>query len=372
MFYGISTSYMKDMVDYWISEFNWRKVEADINAFKQYRVDVRGIPIHFIFERGKGPNPTPLLLTHGWPWTFWDWSKVIRPLTDPAAFGGDPKDAFDVIVPSLPGFGFSTPLPAGDMNFWKMGDLFHILMTDVLGYTKYGAGGADYGALITTHLGHKYAKYLHGIHLGHDLVPIFLQNDRNWDVTVGITPEDASSDLKAAIKRFEQTYVSHVAVHMLDAQTLTLGLNDSAVGMLAWLLQRWRKWSDPNANFASVFPNEHVLTNATIYWVTQSIGSSIRAYSNIKRYPWQPSHDRKPLIEAPAGFTFLTGDAYPPGATPENRVDIFRGGPTAEWFNTVYAKAHGVGGHFVPWENPSAFIEDVRNTFRIVGATSTS
>ena len=368
MFYGLSTTYMKELVDYWLTRFDWRKAEEAINSFNQHRIVVDGTPVHFIYERGKGPHPTPIILSHGWPWTYWMWHKVIRPLTDPASFGGDPNQSFDVIVPSLLGFGFSTPLTHADMNHWKMADVWHTLMTDVLGYQKYAAGGSDYGALITSQLGHKYARSLHGIHLGQDLIPGFFRDqERPWDLTGGHTiPNDAPDALRQQIIHFQDTYSAHVAVHMLEAQTLTHGLNDSPVGMLAWIVQRWKKWSDQRVDFEETFAKDDILTNAMIYWVNQAIGTSIRAYKNANRYPWQPSHDRKPAVEAPAGFTFLTGDAYPPGATVDNRVDLFKSGHTAEWFNVVYAKAHDSGGHFGPWENPDAFIEGIRETFRML------
>jgi hypothetical protein len=134
--------------------------------------------------------------------------------------------------------------------------------------------------------------------------------------------------------------------------------------MLAWILKRWKNWSDKHGDFEEVFPRDHILTNATIYWVNQAIGSSIRAYSNANRYPWQPSHDRSPVVQAPTGFTFLAGDAYPPGVTAETRVEAFMNGPMAPLYNTVYAKAHAKGGHFSPWENPEAMIEGIRDTFR--------
>jgi pimeloyl-ACP methyl ester carboxylesterase len=191
------------------------------------------------------------------------------------------------------------------------------------------------------------------------------QGERPWDLTGGeMIPTDASPRLRADILEYYRTYASHVAVHMLDAQTLTHGLNDSPVGMLAWVLQRWHKWSDKRGHFEEVFPREHVLTNATIYWANEAIGSSIRSYPNCNRYPWRPSHDRIPAIEAPAGFTFLSGDAYPPGVDVDHRVQAFLDGPTRAWFNPVYMKAHREGGHFVPWENPVAVIEDIRATFR--------
>src|SRR6266481_2984307 len=183
--YGTNRAYLEEMVPYWRNQYDWRKHEAEINRFAHYRTTIDGVPIHFIHEPGKGPKPIPLILSHGWPWTFWDLHKVIRPLADPAAFGGDPADAFDVIVPSLPGFCFSTPLTKPDMNFWKMADLFNTLMTEILGFKKYAAGGSDYGALVTSQLGHKYASNLYGIHLGHSLHPDIFQSERPWDFTEG-------------------------------------------------------------------------------------------------------------------------------------------------------------------------------------------
>jgi pimeloyl-ACP methyl ester carboxylesterase len=363
-YYGISTEYLKDMVDYWVNEFDWRAVEAKINQFNQHRVAIDGVPIHYIYERSKNPDAIPLLLSHGWPWTFWDWRKVIGPLTDPAAYGGDPADSFHVVVPSLPGFCFSNPFPDIDMNHWKMADLFQKLMTETLGFEKYAAGGADYGALISSCLGHKYAKSLYGIQIGHELIPPMFQDDRFWDVTSGMTPTGLPPEVYAQVLKFNDTYASHVAVHQLDGQTLTHGLNDSPAGMLAWLLKRWKKWSDQSVDFATAFPKEHIMTNATLFWVTQSIGPSIRIYRNANRFPWKPSHGRQPQIEAPTGFTFFLGDVFPPGATMENRVDIFKSGPAGPWFNTVFTNVHEKGGHFTPWENPDAVIADLRAMFR--------
>ncbi|MEV5012671.1 epoxide hydrolase family protein [Streptomyces sp. NPDC004227] len=360
--YGLSTEYIRPLVEYWAEGFDWRAVEKQLNTYHQHRVEIDGTPVHFVREPGKGPAPIPLILSHGWPWTYHDWSKVIRPLADPAAFGGDPADAFDVIVPSLPGFGFSSPVGRGDLNHWKDADIFHTLMTDVLGYAKYAAGGSDYGSLITSQLGHKYADHLYGIQLGVELIPPMLES---WDAMAPPLPEDAPQRLRDDMVLFQKTYASHVSAHMLDAQTLTLGLNDSPVGMLAWLLQRWKKWSDRYGDFEDVFPRDHILTNATIYWATQSVGSSIRNYLNAVRYPWTPSHDRVPQVEAPAGFTFLLGDVFPPGVrTAEERIAAFTNGPVGSWYNPVNIKAHQKGGHFGPWENPEAWIEDLRETFR--------
>ena len=145
--YGTNLDYLKELVEYWRDEYDWRQHEDAINAFSQYQSTIDGIPIHFIHEPGRGPRPIPLILSHGWPWTFWDFHKIIRPLSDPAAFGGDPADAFDVVAPSLPGYGFSTPLTKPGINFWRTADLWVTLMQDVLGYRRFAAQGGGLGRI---------------------------------------------------------------------------------------------------------------------------------------------------------------------------------------------------------------------------------
>ncbi len=367
-YYGTTVSYLRELTDYWAEEFDWRAAESAINEFSHHRALVDGVPVHFIREPGRGPAPIPIILSHGWPWTFWDWHKVIRPLSDPGAFGGDPADAFDVIVPSLPGFGFSTPEAGPDMTFWKAADLWHTLMTRELGYRRYAAGGCDFGALVTGQLGHKYADQLYGVYLGHAIHLDLFQGERPWDITGytgGVTlPDGLDPDMRRRLLRYRQRLVPHVAVHMLDAQNLSYALSDSPVGMLAWILCRWTKWSACGGDVESVFPRDHMLANATIWWVTNSITSSIHWYANTHRYPWVPSHDRKPVIEAPMGMSFLGGE-NPPGLRTEDRVEAFLARPgQLDWYHPVYLKAHEAGGHFGPWENPQAVVEDVRATMR--------
>ncbi|PXX68547.1 microsomal epoxide hydrolase [Nocardia tenerifensis] len=364
--YGVSRRYLQELVDYWIDEYDWRKAESAINAYEHYRVDVDGVPIHFLRKPGVGPNPTPLILTHGWPWTFWHWAKVIDPLADPAAFGGDPADAFEVIVPSLPGFGFSTPLPKHpDMNFWKVADLWHTLMTGTLGHTKYAAAGCDVGALVTGQLGHKYPGELHGIHIGSGQKLTLFSGDRAWDLSGGQPippglPEPAYRQLLSLERRF----AVHLAAHLLQPSTLAFGLSDSPAGLLAWILQRWASWSDSHGDVETVFSKDDLLTHAMIFWVNNAIGTSIRYYANANRYPWTPSHDRVPVIEAPTGITFV-GHENPPGVTTaEQRVASWLASDRAEWYNHVNLTAHEAGGHFIPWEIPDAWVDDLRRTFR--------
>jgi pimeloyl-ACP methyl ester carboxylesterase len=364
-YYGTSQAYLKELVTYWLNEFDWREAERQLNQWDNYRVTIDGSPIHFIRRQGTGPAPIPLIMSHGWPWSYREWTKVIGPLTDPAAHGGDPADAFDVIVPSLAGFAFSTPVGRPDMNFWKMAELWHKLMTESLGYQKYAAAGSDYGALVTGQLGHKYARELYGIWLSHRIHLDIFQGDRPWDITGGaLVPEGVPGALHQEIVSMQQRFAAHVAVHILDSQNLAYGLADSPVGMLSWILRRWTKWSESGGDVESVFPRDHLLTNATIWWATNSITSSIRSYANANRYPWTPSHDRTPIIEAPAGITFL-GYENPPGVATDQVVQRFLDNPREKpWYNPVYLNAHEHGGHFTPWENPRAVVEDIRATFR--------
>ncbi|WP_063041361.1 epoxide hydrolase family protein [Nocardia pseudovaccinii] len=364
-YYGVDRGYLQELVEYWQHEYDWREAEAAINAYDNYLVDVDGVPVHFLRKPGVGPNPIPLILTHGWPWTFWHWAKVIDPLADPGTYGGDPADAFDVIVPSFPGFGFSSPLSKHPgMNFWKVADLWHTLMTETLGYPKYAAAGCDVGALVTGQLGHKYADELYAIHIGSGQKLTLFNGDRGWDLTGGRPiPDGLPTAVYDRIIELEHRFGVHLAAHVLEPSTLAFGLSDSPAGMLAWILQRWMAWSDNGGDIETVFNKDELLTHAMIFWVTNSIGTSIRTYANNNRYPWTPSHDRDPVIEAPTGITFV-GYENPPGVTTADRVEHFRTSDRGPWYNLVNLTAHDQGGHFIPWEIPDRWTQDLRRTFR--------
>ncbi|WP_433345188.1 epoxide hydrolase family protein [Microtetraspora malaysiensis] len=363
--YGVNAAYLRELVDYWRDGYDWRAAEAEINAHEHYHVEVDGVPVHFMRKPGVGPAPTPLILTHGWPWTFWHWSKVIGPLADPGAYGGDPAEAFDVIVPSFPGFGFSTPLPNNpDMNFWKVADLWHTLMTRILGCDTYGAAGCDVGALVTGQLGHKYAHALHAVHIGSGQKLTLFHGDRAWDLSGGHPiPDGLPADVHAQVLALEKRFAVHLAAHVLAPSTLAHGLSDSPAGMLAWVLERWVSWSDNGGDIETVFTKDDLLTHAMIFWVTNSIGTSMRTYANNNRYPWTPSHDRWPVVEAPTGITFV-GYENPPGVSTDQRVQHFLGSDRAAWYNLVNPTAHNHGGHFIPWEIPGEWVDDLRRTFR--------
>ena len=347
--YGTNSSYLQELLDHWSTDYDWREHEASINRFANYKTTIEGIPIHFIYERGKGPNPVPLVLSHGWPWTFWDWHKLIGPLTDPAAYGGDPADSFDVVIPSLPGFGFSTPLTTPGINFWRTADLWVTLMRDVLGYDKFAAGGGDWGALLTAQLGHKYAQHLIGVYM-HLMAPLDLFN--------GALPEEKlyGPGEEGWYQRNQDFFAGesgYSAIQSTKPQTLAFALNDSPAGLCAWILEKRRTWSDCEGDVERRFSKDDLLTTMSIYWFTQSFGTSARYYYECVHNPWQPSHDRTPVVEAPTGIgVFL------------EEVIMFPQQWAKEYYNLQHWRVMESGGHFAPMEEPQKLSEDMQTFFR--------
>jgi microsomal epoxide hydrolase len=353
--YGTNGDYLAELVRYWRDVYDWRAVERAMNAFTHHRVDLDGVPVHFLHRRGTGPDPVPLVLTHGWAGTFWDFAKVIEPLTDPGAHGGDPADAFDVVVPSLPGYGFSSPL-SSPVPVARAADLWATLMTDVLGYGRFVAHGTDVGASVTVHLGHQYADRTAGIHMAPG--PHRLETwkaERPWsDLTGGFLPSDP--DARAAMIAWEQRYVSHATVHVMDPQTLAYALCDSPVGLAAWLLERQRRWSDCDGDVERVFTRDELLTTATLYWVTGTAGTAARIYRDswLAAATWERAHDRVPPVEAPTGVTLYSADLPPSLPT----------GWMADYYNLVFLRTRKTGGHFVAAEDPAGLVEDLRDFVR--------
>lgn len=347
--YGTNTGYLKELVEYWLGEYDWRAVEEEINARPNFLTEIDGMPIHFIHERGKGPKPIPLILSHGWPWTFWDFRDVIGPLSDPAAYGGDPDDAFDVIVPSLPGFGFSTPLTKTGVNFWRTADTWKKLMQDVLGYKKFAAQGGDWGSIITAQLGHKHADALLGIHLSLSFPMDFFVNGLPGEEEY---EEDEKQNYQHTQARMQQA-TSHVVVQSTDPQTLALALHDSPAGLLAWLVERRRNWSGCDGDVESVFSRRDLVTTAMIYWLTRSFVTSARFYWESAHHLWAPSHDRIPVVEAPTAIAQFPDELC---LMPRNFMNSY--------YNLQQLNKMPRGGHFAPSEQPELLVEDVRKFFR--------
>jgi pimeloyl-ACP methyl ester carboxylesterase len=345
--YGAPREWMDDLVGYWADVYDWRAAEAEMNAYEHYEVVIDGVPIHFMRVPGKGPNPLPIVLTHGWPWTFWDLHRVVDSLADPEANGGDPADSFEVIVPSLPGYGLSVPLTTTGVDIPRIAALWKTLMTEVLGHSRFGAQGGDWGAAVTAQLGHAYPEHLIGVYLTLALIPGLVGRRTP-------TADQFAEDEQWMLERMKQaapTIEAHIAVHRRDPQTFAYAMADSPTGLAAWLWHRREMWCDGDA--ISVFGRDFLCTLASLYWFNTSFASSIRLYAEQFGHPPVLVHDRERIIEAPTGFGIFPKELlFVPRSVAERHTDL------RAW------NIHDRGGHFAPAERPGNVVADLRAFFR--------
>jgi pimeloyl-ACP methyl ester carboxylesterase len=337
---GVPLDYLKAVVSYWRDGFDWRAREAELNEFAHFKSARDGL--HFIHERGKGPNPTPLLLLHGWPDSFYRMIKVIPMLTDPAQFGGDPNDAFDVIVPSLPGYGFSEAPGAEDSGIADTAPKLLRLMGDDLGYDRFGVAGGDGGSPLAQAMALTAPNAVLGIHL----------TDLGYHNQLETQPTDLSPAEGQYLREMEQGWMvggGYVAVQGTRPLTLAYGLTDSPVALAAWILDKFHDWSDHGGAFANYYPMDELLTNISIYWFTGTIGSSIQGYYEEMHEPSLPPGQPIPV---PVGMALFPEDSPPPREYAERLLRI------DHW--TEMAR----GGHFTAWEAPELYTEDLRDFFR--------
>lgn len=346
--YGSNGAYLRELIAHWRDHYDWRTHERAMNALPQFRTEIDGVPVHFIHVRGKGPKPMPLILNHGWPWTFWDLRHLIGPLTDPAAYGGDPADAFDVVVPSLPGYGFSTPLRKTGHNFWTTADLWVQLM-EGLGYPRFATQGGDWGSFISEQLGHKYAERIIGAHLTLT-TPLDIFAGGHAD-PADYAPEEAGWAEKTA--NFFLQEAGYFALQTTKPQTPAFALNDSPAGLCAWILEKRRSWSDCGGDVETVFSKDDLLTTVMIYWLTQSYGTSARFYYEATHRPWTPSHARMPVVETPTAVAVF-----------RNEVILHPKRWAERYFNLKRWTVHQKGGHFAAAEVPDVMVEELRSFFR--------
>lgn len=346
--YGVPGSWMREIVHYWAHEWRWDDVAARMRQWPHYRVEIDGVTVHYLHAAAADPDAPALILTHGWPWTFWDFEHVIGPLSRPEDHGGDAADAFNVYVPSLPGFGFSTPLSTAGVDVARIAGLWVRLMVDVLGHERFCAHGGDWGGLITSHMGHAHAEHLIGAHLSIAFIPGINRQ--------GLPAEAWAEDEQWMVERnreSEPLIRSHVTVHTLDPQTLAYGLIDSPVATAAWIWERRRNWSDCDGDVEAVFDREHLCTTAALYWCTGAIGSSLRLYHEQFTKGWPLVHDRTPRVEAPTAMAVFPRDVvHLPRSVFEEHSDLRR--------YTVMAE----GGHFGAAEQPGLAVDDIRAFFR--------
>jgi pimeloyl-ACP methyl ester carboxylesterase len=343
--FGSNLSYMQSLVEYWRHEYSWRREEAALNELPQFRIALDGFHIHFVHVRGKGPAPLPLIITHGWPGSFVEMVKLIPLLTDPAQYGGSSEDAFDVIVPSLPGYGFSDRSRERGMDPKKIAIMWARLMQE-LGYKRFGAQGGDWGSAISIALGLDHAERMIGIHLNY-IAGRFLLGG-----TLNVRPEDkiASAYLEQ-LRAWWDAEGGYSHEQGTKPQTLSYGLNDSPVGLAAWIIEKFRTWSDCGSDVESIFTRDELLTNAMIYWVTETIHSSSRLYYESRQRSLSLSESNR--VEPPVAVALFPKEIpMPPRALAERGLNIVR------W--TAIPR----GGHFAAMEQPGALAEDLREFFR--------
>jgi pimeloyl-ACP methyl ester carboxylesterase len=341
---GSSVAYLQDLVAYWRDGFDWRAQEAALNSFRQFKVPLGGIDLHFIHEEGKGPNPIPLLLSHGWPGSIVEFLKVLPMLTDPARFGADPSDAFTVVAPSLPGYALSFAPGQKRFGVVAIAELFANLMTDVLGYRRFATQGGDWGAAITSQLAYQFPERLIGIHLN------FLAVRRDPKML-----ENGTAEEKAFLGQLEHFLGEESGYQWIQGTkptTLAFGLTDSPAGLAAWIVEKFYTWTDCDDNVETAVTRDEMLTDIMLYWATGAIGSSFWPYYDRRHSTWPIPEGAR--IETPTGYTEFPKEILRPPRSFAQRLyaNIQR------W--TVMEK----GGHFAALEQPEALAREIRAFFR--------
>ena len=337
--YGANLDYMKEISKYWVSEFDWRKYEREINKFPNFITKVDDIDIHFIHEKGSGSKPMPLLISHGWPGTIVEFLHIIEKLAHPERFDGKEEDAFDVIAPSLPGFGFSGR-PSRPIGPRKMADIFNNLMTKKLGYKNYLAQGGDWGGAITTWLGYDHPKTCNAIHLN-----IFTMRHPDGPQT------KEEKDWETNFEKDQLMQDGYRTQQATKPQTLSYGMMDSPVGIAAWIIEKFYFWSDiKNNDIESVYSKDTLLANIMVYIVTKTFNTASWIYYGRREEGGRflPKDFRR--IEVPTAAALFPAEmlAWPPRSYAERMYNIKR------W--TKMPK----GGHFAALEQPDLLVDDIR------------
>ena len=338
---GIPMDYLRELVRYWMDGYDWRREEARLNGLDHCRTRIDGQSIHFVHVRSPHPDAMPLLLTHGWPGSFIEFLDVVPLLTDPPAFGGRAADAFHLVVPSLPGYAFSEPPRTPGWDVRRIAEAFIGLM-DRLGYARYGAQGGDWGAQVTTRIAALDPEHCAAIHLN---MPVGTRPAEPGPLT-----DEEQADL-ADMAQFTRQEAAYANEQGTKPQTLGVGLNDSPAGLLAWIVEKFRAWSDCDGHPENCFSRDQLLTNVMLYWMTQTATSSAQLY-------WETNRsgvltERLPFIEVPTGV----------GRYPKEVLRWPR-----SWVEQQYNVTHWAtmerGGHFAAMEQPELFADDLQTFFR--------
>ncbi|MFL6056538.1 MAG: epoxide hydrolase family protein [Actinoallomurus sp.] len=349
--YGVPRHYLRELVRYWRHEFDWRAAEARLNAWPQFTTTIDGATIHFAHIRSPEPDATPLIITHGWPGSIAEFTEIAGPLTDPRAHGGDPADAFDLVIPSIPGFGLSGPTRQAGWEFQRIAAAFAELMRR-LGYRRYGAQGGDWGAAISRELGRIRPDEVIGVHL--NLLPGGAATaEPDADELAALSPAERDRALASwrRNREWERESIGYAAIQSTRPQTLAYALTDSPAGQLAWIVEKFKEWTDSKDRPEDAVDRDQLLTNVMLYWLTGTAGSSARIY-------YERAHagywGRPPETStAPTALAVFPHDNFIPLRHIAERTNTI-----VRW--TEYDR----GGHFAAMEQPDLLVADVREFFR--------
>jgi epoxide hydrolase len=336
---GVDVAYLRELCAYWADGYDWRAQEARLNAIPGFRCEVDGVALHLWHVRGVGPAPMPLMLVHGWPGSIAEFAELVGPLADPAAHGGDPADAFDVVVPALPGFGFGGAPRERGWGVSRIAAAFDVLMTRELGYDRYAVQGGDWGGMIAAKLGASRPERVAGIHVNF--------------VTAPPPPEPGPEDADAVerLTRWRRSEAAYGQVQATKPDSLTVAQSDSPAGLAAWIVEKFRRWSDCDGDVERAFSKDTLLTNVMFYWAPNSTASAARIYHESANDP--DGVLRRPRVEVPVAYA-----AFP--------HEIVR--PPRHWvephFNVVRWTDMPRGGHFAALEQPALLLDDIRAFFR--------
>ncbi|HEY6698150.1 MAG TPA: epoxide hydrolase [Acidimicrobiales bacterium] len=345
---GVPLAYMRELCAHWADGYDWRATEARLNALPQFRTEIDGLAIHFVHVRSPHPDAVPLVLTHGWPGSVVEFLKVIGPLTDPTAHGGDAADAFHVVCPSLPGYAFSDRPVQRGWNVERIAGAWVRLMAR-LGYERYGAQGHDWGTSITTSIGQRDPGHVVGIHL---VPPLAAPDPATFD-DLTAAERTALADLERA-QEWESGYAIEQATR---PQTLGYGLVDSPVGLCAWIVEKFWSWTDCAGHPENVLGRDEILDNVMLYWLPGTGASSARLYwESFKQVSERFSRSTHDTVDVPAGCSIF----------PREIPRVSRRWAARRFTDIRYWNELQSGGHFAAFEQPELFVDEVRSFFRLV------
>lgn len=348
---GVPVGYLKDLAEYWRTGYDWRAAEAALNKYPQYTTTIDGATVHYLHVRSPEPDATPMIMTHGWPSTVAEYLDVIEPLTNPRAHGGDPSDAFHLVIPSLPGYGFSGPLRETGWNLFRIGAAWAQLMAG-LGYDRYIAQGGDFGAFASQALAGAAFEHVLGLHVTF----VFAGPSGDPGEMAGLSQQELGRLGRA--QHFVADQSGYMKLQSTRPQTLAYALTDSPVGQLAWIVERFKEWTDAEKVPEDAIDRDRILTTASIYWLTGTAGSSAQLYYEVAdMLPVAPEPPAPPLpLPLPAGVSVFPGDLAPP----------VRRFAEAGLPNIVQWREHDRGGHFPAMEEPDLFVDDLRALGRVL------